>query len=156
RRPEDLCDADLDAFLEAKYEFTALDGGSVRWFASRSTTESACFNALVQGGRCNNERPDEYAVGPGLDIDIAGCQGASLRSMIYPIGLPRVWSFAPNEQRKPPTFGRWLKENESNLIDGLWTCTVKGTLNFDQDLVYSKLVNIQDIRKAAAQKSGDA
>jgi hypothetical protein len=155
RRSDDLGNANLTAFFKAKYDFTGLDGGSVRWFASRSTTETACVNALVHGGRCNNERPDEYALGPGLDIDISGCYGASLRSMIYPIGLPRVWSFAPNEQRRPMTLGRWLKENEKQLIDGLWICIVSGKLGFDQDIIYSKLVNIEDIRKAVAlQESG--
>jgi hypothetical protein len=61
----------LRKFLRDRYLFTALDACSVRWWLSRATTETAGLNALVHGGRCNNERPDEYQCGPGLDIDIA-------------------------------------------------------------------------------------
>jgi hypothetical protein len=128
----------LKEFLRSRYSFTALDGCSVRWFLSRATTESAGLNALVQGGRCHNERPDAYSTGPGLDVDIVGCYGASLRSLVFPVGLPSVWSYEPNEAR--PTLGAWLDRHESDLIPGLWTITLSGRLPFDQDLLFSKLI----------------
>jgi hypothetical protein len=140
----------LRAYGRARYLFTGLDGCGVRWWSSCPTTETAGYNALVQGGRCHNERPVEYATGPGLDVDISGCYGAALRKMVYPVGLPRVWSYQPNEAR--PTLEKWLNHNGQQLVDGLWTCTVSGPLPFEQDLVYSKLVKAADLRKAADGK----
>lgn len=143
----------LKVYHRAKYHTTALGGAGVRWFAGRPLTETAGFNALVHGGRCHNERPDQYAVGPGLDVDISGCYGASLRSLVYPVGVPHVWSYSPNEGR--PTLGDWLAHNEADLVPGLWTCSVSGRLPFEQDLLYSKLVKHRDIRKAAADDGTD-
>jgi hypothetical protein len=156
--PEDLkhrvFNPELKSFSEAKYLFAGLDGCSVKWWASRPTTETSCFNALVHGGRCNNENPNEYAMGAGEDIDISGCYGESLRSLTYPVGLPTVWSWNTNEKR--PTLGEWLDANESDLVDGLWQCVVCGRLDYEQDLIYSKLVKAKDIRKAAMDFGEDA
>jgi hypothetical protein len=132
---------------KAKFLFTALDGCGVRWWASQSTNETATHNALVQGGRCHNEHPEAYAMGPGLDVDISSCYGTVLRELVYPVGLPWVWTYLPNEPR--PTLGQWLADNEADLMPHLWTCTVSGPLPFEQDLLYSKLVKAGNIRKAA-------
>jgi hypothetical protein len=134
-------------FMEkAKYLYTGLDGCSVKWWASRPITESACYNSLAHGARCNNENPFSFSVGRGLDIDITGCYGNALRKMTFPIGLPWVWSYDSNETRR--TLGEWLDSNEEQLIDGLWSCVVGGKLSFEQDLVYSKLVKVRNIQKA--------
>jgi hypothetical protein len=69
--------------------------------------------------------------------------------MSYPVGLPTVTSYTPNQQRM--TFGQWLDKHEGRLEPGLWTATVSGSLPFEQDLVHSKLVKPGDIRKAARQ-----
>jgi hypothetical protein len=143
----------LKAFLRARYLFTGLDGCGVRWWVSRATTETAGLNALIHGGRCHNERPDEYRTGPGLDVDIVGCYGTTLRTLVYPVGLPSVWSYEPNEKR--PTLGEWLDRHEADLVDGLWTITVSGPLPFEQDLLYSKLVKGQGVRRAADPDEGD-
>jgi hypothetical protein len=127
----------LQRFLHARYLFTALDACSVRWWISRATTETAGLNALVHGGRCNNEQPQAYVCGPGLDIDIAGCYGTSLRALTFPVGLPSRWSYEAGEHR--PTLGEWLAETEEQRVDGLWTCTISGRLPFEQDLLISKL-----------------
>jgi hypothetical protein len=142
-RPGDLLggetpDPNLDRFFEARYAYTGLDQCSVRWFASRSRTETAAVNALVHGGRCNNEDPYRCRLGKGLDIDIAGCYGEALRSLLYPLGLPTVLSYAPNDRRM--TLGDFLRRHDAQLVPGLWTVTVRGVLPFDQDLVYSKLL----------------
>jgi hypothetical protein len=128
----------LRKFLRARYWFTALDGASVRWWLARDATETAGLNALVQGARCNNERPDAYQCGHGLDIDISGCYGASLRTLLFPIGRPSVWSYETHERR--PTLEEWLTATEGQRVDGLWTCTVSGPLSFEQDLLYSKIL----------------
>jgi hypothetical protein len=140
----------------ATFLYTGLDSCGVKWWASRPITETGCYNALVHGGRCQNENPFEYQMGCGLDIDISGCYGESLRSLEYPVGLPFVWSWTSNE--KPPTLGDWLDSNEKDLVDGLWCAVLNGTLPFEQDLVFSKLVKVRDIRKAvwtAEQENGD-
>jgi hypothetical protein len=143
---------------KAKYLFTALEGAGVRWWASQSLVESAGYNALVAGGRCVNEMPFEFKIGPGLDVDISGCYGTVLRDMIYPVGLPSLWSYQPNEVS--PTLAEWLRENEKDLVDGLWTCIVSGRLPFGQDLIYSRLVKASDLRKpvtgAGRKIPGDA
>jgi hypothetical protein len=136
----------LKNLLHSRYLFTALDGCGVRWWSSRATTETSGFNALVHGGRCHNERPDAYCCGPGLDVDVVGCYGASLRSLVFPVGLPSVWSFEASERR--PTLGEWLSCHEEQLIPGLWTCTVSGPLPFEQDLLYSKIVTGNGRRRA--------
>jgi hypothetical protein len=139
----------LRQFFKARFLHTALDGCSVRWFADIPATNTACYNALVHGGRCHNENPFSYRMGRGLDVDISGCYGEALRSMSYPVGLPTVWSFTPNQTRL--TFGEWLDKYEGELEPGLWTATVSGPLDFEQDLIHSKLVKPGDIRKAAWQ-----
>jgi hypothetical protein len=137
----------LRQFCRARYLFTALEGGGVRWWASRATTETAIFNGPVHGGRCHNENPFAYATGPGLDVDIAGCYGTSQRHLTYPIGLPKVWSFRPNAPR--PTLGEWLAANEAELVSGLWTAVISGRLPFEQDLLHSKILKVSDLRKPA-------
>ena len=161
RSPEQFTDITTDPVLSetlkrhdrARYAFTARNGCGVRWWASQRAIETAPFNALVHGGRCNNERPDQYGTGPGADIDIVGCYGDALRSLTYPIGLPTVWSWQPNE--KPRALGRWLDRHGEELVDGLWTCTVSGALPFEQDLLVSCLVKVESIRRAADPDGGD-
>jgi hypothetical protein len=148
RSPESLAEETdhLKRFFGAKFLFTALDGCGIRWWASRPVTETACFNPLVQGGRCQNENPFGYATGPGADVDIAGCYGEGLRSLTFPVGLPTVWSFSPNEAR--PTLATWLRANEGELLPGLWSCVVSGPLPFGQDLLFSKIARARDIARA--------
>jgi hypothetical protein len=160
RDPESLAAAaadptaakELRLFRRARYQFTALEGASVCWWASLPTIETAGYNALVHGGRCNNEMPYEYRIGPGLDVDIAGCYGSCLRDVMYPMGLPSVWSYQPNEAR--PTLGEWLRQNGHDLVDGLWVCVVSGRLSFGQDLIVSRLVKSSDLRKPVTGDGG--
>jgi hypothetical protein len=141
-RPDDLAQ-----FFRARLLYTGLDGASVRWWASRPVTETLGYNALVHGGRCQREDPTRYAMDRGADVDISGCYGATLRETTYPIGLPTAWGYTTNET--PEMFGRWLDRHEAQLVPGLWTATVSGSLGFEQDLIQSKLVKARDIKKAA-------
>jgi hypothetical protein len=133
-----------------RFLYRGLDGASIRWFAGCSDRETAIYNVLVQGGRCVNEVPQAYRCGAGLDIDISSCYGSSLRDQTYPVGLPRVWTYATNEVA--PTFGDWLDANEAELLPGLWQCIVSGKLTFDQDLIYSRLCDPKDIRRAVRSR----
>lgn len=113
---------------------------------ARETTTLA-FGALVQGGRCSNEWPYAYTVGIGVDIDLKSCYGTALMDFTYPIGLPSTDAYTENQER--PTVGQWLKTNESELLDGLWTATVSGSLSFRQDLIFSKLTTLDQINRNA-------
>jgi hypothetical protein len=135
----------LKDFNKCKFEFTGLSQCSVGYFAKRDT--SAAFNALVQGGRCNNERPTAYRAMYGADIDLNGCYGTALIAFIYPVGLPTVWGFRPGQRRV--TLKQWLSKHETELVDNLWTVTVEGELSFCQDLIFSKIVTQDQINKAA-------
>jgi hypothetical protein len=138
---------DIKVFLHAKFDSTGMDACSVKTWADRPTTTTLPFNALVHGGRCNNELPFDYCLNDGADIDISGCYGESLRTLTYPLGIPSAWAFSSNEERM--TFGDWLVQHESDLIPGLWTATISGALDFEQDLLHSKLVSAKDIRRVS-------
>src|SRR5262249_10286092 len=128
-------------------QFTALDSCGPTWWSSGSTRETAQYNVLVQGGRCRNELPTEYRTGPGLDVDIPSCYWTVQAGLAFPVGLPTVWSFGPNNRRAPP--GTWLDKTEPRLVPGLWTATISSEepLPFAQDLFYSKLVKPRDLSK---------
>ncbi len=145
----DQGEGDMKVFLHAKFDSTAMDACSVKTWADRPTTTTLPFNALVHGGRCNNENPFEYHLDDGADIDITGCYGESLRSLTYPLGIPTVWGFSANEENM--ILGDWLDQNQSDLVPGLWTATISGEVDFEQDLLQSKLVSAKDIRKVSRQ-----
>jgi hypothetical protein len=144
---------DLDANPEASLDLSRIDfqsngysQASVLSLARHSTT--AAFNALVHGGRCNNENPFAFSIDcAGADIDLQGCYGNSLAKFTYPIGLPTLWGFTENQKRL--TLKQWLDKNESDLHLGLWQVVVSGELPFSQDLIYSKLVSLNQIHKVA-------
>jgi hypothetical protein len=149
---DDLCDFySLKCFTRDLYQYHAMSACGISWWSSRAKTESSLYNAIVQGGRCNNEMPNEYHTGPGLDIDLSSCYGTTLRSLTYPVGVPTVLSYKPNERR--PTLGQFLKRWGRDLVDGLWQVIVSGRLPFEQDLVYSTIITPS--RLAGAAERGD-
>jgi hypothetical protein len=128
----------LQQLRRASYQVHAFSAAGVSWWASRARTESSIFNAVLQGGRCNNEMPYECRTGPGLDVDLSACYGSALREMVYPVGVPSVLSYKPNERR--PSLGEFLKRYEGDLVPRLWQVIVSGKLRFDQDLVPSTVI----------------
>jgi len=133
---------------ECPFEQVAYSGATIPVLAKHPYRDStSCFNAIVQGGRCNNEIPIQNRIIDALDIDLQSAYGSTLRSMIYPVGLPTGFSYSPNQQR--PTLGQFLKKYENKFSKGLWQIVVKGELNFRQDLVFSKDVNGSDINRAS-------
>ncbi len=116
--------------------------------------DSRAFNAIVQGGRCNNERPEEYVVSHGLDIDLGSCYGSALVEFTYPIGLPTQVGFTGTQKRlslreffnKFPVYDS--KTGKGDLLPGLWTVTVSGVLSYQQDMLFSKVVSQIEINQA--------
>lgn len=137
---------DLEAVLDAKYDFLGLGQGSVGYFA-KQFIDTSTYAALVQGGRCNNERPTEYRLEYGADIDLQSAYGSALRGFIYPVGLPTV--IATQARQEVMTLGRLLGRIEKELVEGCWQIVVSGELKFTQDLIYSKIVSAKEINKAA-------
>lgn len=150
RKFQAVLNGEHEKLLEMKFRFNGISQAGCSYFMG-VTQDSSAFNALVQGGRCVNERPSEYVVkGPGADIDLNSCYGTSLSLFTYPVGLPTVWGFTPNQMRM--TLRTWLKNYESDLVDNLWTCTVSGKLSFRQDLIFSKIVTQKQINKGPEDK----
>ena len=67
--------------------------------AQNDAKTTALLNCLVSGGRANNEMPWEYKIDHLIDIDLVSCYGTALWSFEYPIGLPTIVAFGPNEPR---------------------------------------------------------
>jgi hypothetical protein len=145
--------ADGDVTMEALHKFITnkeelvhgLGSGSVRgYFPGNHGTGSVVYNAIVQGGRCVNEQPlleDGITVRKLIknvfDIDMSGAYGSALAKFDYPIGHPTVW-YRKAEDPEHLTLKQFLHKYERNL-GRLFTITVKGALNFHQDLIFSKL-----------------
>jgi hypothetical protein len=97
------------------------------------------LNAIVTGGKTNNEMPEEYTLKYAADIYLQSYYGSRMSALIFPLGLPTVLSFSTNEARI--TLGEFLESWESELVPNLYTITVCGELNFNQDLIFSRVIS---------------
>ena len=132
--------------LKPRYKWTGYSQAGSQYFA---TVPNRCaFNALVQGGRCVNEAPEEYSVGLGADIDLDGCYGSALKDFTYPIGLPSTIGGSANQ--KYDTLGKFLKRYEPELVPGLWQVVVSGELSYDQDVIFSKDTTPNQLKRYGA------
>lgn len=142
---------DVDTLRTVPLESVAYSQATVKEFAN-ITDSTACFNALVQGGRCVNERPSEYRVEYGADIDLKSCYGSALTEFILPVGLPTTWGYTNTQEA--PTLGKFLKSNGAKFEPGLWQIVVSGKLPFHQDLVFSKLTDQKKINRSVHAEDG--
>ena len=126
-------------------------GASREVLAQNDSRTTSLLNCLVSGGRANNEMPWEYKIDNVLDIDLVSCYGSALCSFDYPIGLPTIVAFGPNEQRM--TFKEFLQKHSHELIPGLSKITVSGKLTFEQDLVFSKVTTYEKMKLTLANYS---
>lgn len=128
-----------------KFENTGLGSCGIGYFAKIGYS-TATFNALVQGGRCINEKPHQFVVEYGLDPDLNSCYGSALREFTYPIGLPTVIQYTSNQETK--TLKQFLTTYSKELEDNLYQIVVEGKLSFNQDLLFSKVATQKEINKA--------
>lgn len=151
-------DPEVTKVLACKeYINTGISAGAVQ-VLGLATESTLALNAIVQGGRCNNERPEEYSIGHGLDIDLSSAYGSALVEFKYPIGLPSQYGFTGTERgitlkdffKLFPLFDPATGKGE--LLPGLWQVMVNGKLTFQQDLLFSKKVEISEINKACRDK----
>lgn len=106
------------------------------------TKHTSQFLAMVDGGRCKNERPrDINAKGLLADLDISGCYGTGLLNQVYPVGIPTVLKFRKDLKSEKPTLEWMLNKYGKELVPGLWYARVSTVepLSFDQDVLLSKI-----------------
>ena len=80
-----------------------------------------------------------------LDVDLKSCYGTALASLEYPIGIPSVVAFCPNEKKL--RLKDFLNTYEGELLPGLYKITVSGKLSFEQDLLFSKVTTYDKMRE---------
>lgn len=112
--------------------------GGINWFLLQDGICFTKFNAIVSGGRCNNEIPYKYKYTNCADVDMSSCYGSALKAFSYPVGISSIYSSTPNET--PLTLREFLEKYEEELLPNLYKITVSGKLTFEQDLIYSKLI----------------
>lgn len=131
------------------HSISGLARGSISSLGALSNN-SQSLNAIVNGGRCNNEHHREFQIFDVLDIDMSSCYGTTLRNLDFPIGRPRNVDITRKYKgvEIPLTLREVLNRNSDVFVDGLWQLILesprdaKGNikkLTFDQDLLYSKV-----------------
>lgn len=119
---------------------------SSKYLIESSFNSTLIYLTLVSGGRTVNERPLECEIFHGADIDIAGAYGNVMKTLTFPLGIPRTISYNSNEIVKLKL--KDFMKKFSDKIDGiLYKIIVTGTLSFQQDLILSKIVSKQTLEK---------
>lgn len=132
-------------FEESNYAFLAYSNSSIYNFLTEFYKTNAHLAAIIYGGRCNNEKPAEFIINHTVDIDISSAYGTSLVQFDYPLGNPTIFTQTHNEN--PITLGQFLQNHRNELIPSLYTIYVSGTLDFRQDLLYSKDVSFDQLNR---------
>lgn len=120
------------------FSYKVTQYASVNYLLSESKTYNGIFLGMTTGGRTVNERPTERLIPFGADIDIQSAYGSQLRKLIYPIGRPRIIEFSSNEF-KSITLAKFMNKFKNILKPNMYKIVVSGTLNFQQDLIFSKI-----------------
>lgn len=124
----------LNAFSYYIWQYSSID-----YLISESSKNTYIpLLGLTTGGRTVNERPKEYQIKYGADIDIQGAYGTKLSQLIFPIGRPRIFSHTFNDQNLL-TLGEFMSKMKKQVTSGLYKICVEGNLTFEQDLIFSKL-----------------
>lgn len=115
---------------------------SVSYFAQSNPETTKQTNALIQGGRAKNERPNViYETGVIADADLSSCYATILEQMTYPVGIPYTYYTHESSKKKPLTLGKFLEKHEKSMLPRLYTIIVSGKLKHHQTLVPSKIVD---------------
>ena len=120
-----------------------LNGASISSIAMLHQNNSGLLNVLIQGGRCSNEQRNKFYQFCIADIDITGCYGNSLTKYRYPIELP--YTYARTKDCPTITLKSFLDQYEPELVDNLFVIMVSGQFSFEQNLIHSKIVDINTL-----------
>ena len=82
------------------FRYEAWQLASIKVLTDRSENTSSHLLSLRTGGRTLNERPYEYCIEIGGDVDILGAYGNELNKWKYPIGKPRMYVQSSNDLTK--------------------------------------------------------
>lgn len=126
--------------------FSVIKMCGIEYLASHSPHSTMAFLALVCGGRAINEQPLDYRKEYTADVDISGAYGNELKKLKLPVGRPRIFITSPNEKKM--LLGDFLKKNKNHLSGDYFLIIVKGSLPFEQDLIFSKLVKSSEVSKS--------
>lgn len=106
-----------------------------------SLNNTSIYLGITSGGRTVNERPLEYLINTGADIDIASAYGTELVNSKISIGRPSIYSFTPNQTKRYNLSG-FLKRFEHKILkNNYYKIIVKGKLPFQQDLLHSRYIS---------------
>ena len=123
---------------KSNYAVTGFGLASTLYFLSRDQNTTAYRSALVTGSRTLAARYKEFSFQNVLDIDIQSCYASVLNNLIFPIGRPTYYFLESNDKRI--TLKEFLDLNEHEFIPGLWQITINDLLDFNQDLIFSKIM----------------
>jgi hypothetical protein len=132
---------------------TPLTAGSIKSFSENEKT-SGIFNSILHGGRIYNEQWREYYKENTADIDIVGCYGNILKDLDYPLGIPTIYEVGHIDHSM--TLRTFLNKYKSVLIDNLYTITISGKLSYSQSLLYSKIIDVKEIKKILNRKNKES
>ena len=127
---------DHEFFNDNIFSYNVMDSASIKYFLSTDSRSTTPFNALVTGGRINNERYFEYKLSKVADIDLKSWYGSSLSNFLFPIGLPTIFSRTANQPFL--TLPDFLLKYSDDLVPHVWKIRVDEELSFEQDLIYSR------------------
>lgn len=143
--------SDYNYFLKifstnSNFKYLPWQYSSTKYLSNNSSIVDLQALSLVSGGRVINERPKECFIDKAVDIDIVSAYGSVLEKIIYPIGRPRIIAYTPN-QSKHITLKDFFTKYESKLTNGLYKICVSGTLDFEQDLLFSRYIKENTFEK---------
>lgn len=102
--------------------------------------------ASVSGGRTSNERPNEYSILHGCDIDISGAYASVLEEIGIPLNSPKIFSTSENQEQI--TLGEFLTKNKKDLDNDYFKILVSGKLSFEQNILFSRIESKEVLQKA--------
>ncbi len=139
----------LVKFSRNKYNFSiyAFEYCSYKYFNEYHPLKDYRISALgsVTGGRTVNERPLEYSIPFGIDIDISGAYASVLKQIGQPLNKPIIFTTDINSKKKK--LGNFLRSNKKNL-NKYFKILVSGKLSFEQNLILSRLDSVNVLKNA--------
>jgi hypothetical protein len=124
---------------------------SHRGIVTKMSTDNNILNlALVVGGRCNNEHPEEQYIENVIDVDISSCYSNIMSKLEIPIG-----GFHTDLDYNITTIKEFIDQLLNKVYKHYWVISFNTKLSFDQDLFVSKLYKPEKLAEYARKLSLD-